>query len=64
MKIKVGDYVRTPRFLNVRIESVLLTEADLFEAGYTEPTHFDAPDYVVRGKSIGLNQMVFAAAHK
>lgn len=64
MEIKVGDYVRTPRFLNVRIENVFSSEEDMRKAGYTEPTHFVDPDYVVRGKSIGINRMVFAAAKK
>lgn len=65
-QINVGDVVRTPRFLNVTIKEVFKTEKALREAGYTEPTHFDEPDcpYRVCGKSVGPNQMEFAAARK
>lgn len=38
MKIKVGDYVRTPRFLEVRINEVFESEKEMRQAGYTEPT--------------------------
>lgn len=62
--MKAGDVVRTPRFLNVEIETVYLTVDDMRKAGYTEPTHYQDPDYEVCGKNIGLYQMVFAAAHK
>lgn len=64
--IKVGDSVRTPRFLNVKIEQVFTSERAMRESGFTETTHFDDPDcpYRVNGKSIGLNHMVFAAAPK
>ena len=64
MKVKVGDYVQTPRFCGVRIENVYLTDEDLRANGYTEPTHLYDPDIIVRGKSVGVNRMVFAAAHK
>ena len=64
MRIKVGDYVRTPRFCTVRVEQIFTTKEDMYAAGYREPTHFMDPNYVICGKSIGLNQMVFAAAHK
>ena len=62
-KVKVGDYIRTPRFLNVRIEEVFPNERACREAGYTEPTHYKG-DVVVLGKSIGWNRMVFAAAER
>lgn len=64
MEIKAGDWVRTSRFLNVRIEAVFLTEADARIAGYTEPTHYVDEEYTVLGKGLGQNLMVFAAAHK
>lgn len=62
--IHVGDYIRTPRFLGVRIEAVFDCEDTMRAAGYTEPTHYQDDDYVVLGKSVGLNHMSFAAAFK
>lgn len=62
--IHVGDYIRTPRFLSVKIEAVFDCEDAMRAAGYTEPTHFQDDDYVVLGKSLGFNRMSFAAAFK
>ena len=62
MKIKAGDWVRTPRFCNVKIERVYPSVTEMYEAGYTEPTHFHEDGCEVYGKSIGINRMVFAAA--
>lgn len=64
MEIKVNDWVRTPRFLNVQIEQIFTTEVEMRRNGFTEPTHFQDELFVICGKSTGLNQMVFAAAHK
>ena len=60
--MKVGDYVYTPRFCMVQIESIFLSEELLKEAGYTEPTYNRDDDYIIRGKSISINHMIFAAA--
>jgi hypothetical protein len=64
MEIKLGDKVKTPRFLSVRIvatfESVELAE----NCGFTEPTHFTDEDYHIRGKHIGENRMLFAAVKR
>ena len=60
--MKVGDYVFTPRFCMVRIESIFLSEKLLVDAGYTEPTYNRDDDYIIRGKNIGMNHMIFAAA--
>lgn len=63
--MKPGDYVRTPRFLNVRIEEVFDNMEEARDAGYTETTHYrDDPNYGILGKSIGLNRMKFAAFRK
>ena len=64
MKIKKGDYIRSPRFLNVRITEVYPSVAALEEAGFRETTHFQDPDYEVFGRSVGLNRMEFAAGKK
>lgn len=64
MKIVAGDYVRTPRFLSVKIEKVYPSAEKMYLDGFEEPTHFRDDDYEVCGKSIGLNRMEFAAAHK
>lgn len=62
--VKKGDYVRTPRFLMVRIEDVYDDERTMRKNGYTEPTHYWADDCVICGKSIGQNRMLFAACNK
>jgi hypothetical protein len=61
--MKKGDYVQTPRFLTVRISEVL-TEDEAITEGFTEPTHYEGVNYEIRGKSIDLNRMVFAAIKK
>lgn len=62
--MKKGERVMTPRFLTVKIEEIYETEKELKEAGYTEPTHLQDDNYVVRGKSLDLYHMQFAAAKK
>ena len=62
--MKKGDRVRTPRILWVTIQEVYENEADARESGYTEPTHYQSGVFGILGKSIGINQMVFAAFKK
>lgn len=63
-KIKNGDCIYTPRFLNVRIEKVYKTIENARNQGFTEPTHYENPYYEILGKSIGMNRMIFVAARK
>ena len=64
MSIKVGDYIRTPRFLDVKIMAVLTQERAL-SVGFTEPTHyFEDEHYNIRGYHLGLNRMCFGAVRK
>ena len=64
MKIQIGDMVRTPRFLTVKIramfESVELAEI----CGFTEGSDFRDEDYHVRGRHIEDNRMIFAAVKR
>lgn len=62
--MKKGDYVRTPRFLTVKIEEVYEKREVAILHGYTEPTHYQDEQYDILGKSIGLNHMVFAAVKR
>lgn len=62
--MKKGDYIKTPRFLTVRIEEVFENAATAREQGYTEPTHYDDDNYEISGKHIGTNRMIFAAIIK
>lgn len=57
-----GMSLRTPRFMTVTIDAVFTTAELMRQAGYTEPTHNKDRDFVIQGKSIGNNRMVFAAA--
>lgn len=61
MTIKQGDYVKTPRFLNVRIEKVFNNEAEARKEGYKEASHYEDERYKIEGKHIGENRMLFAA---
>ena len=60
--MKIGDYVRTPRFCTVRIKEIYTDKEAARQAGYTDPTYYrDASGVEVLGKSVDLNCMVFAA---
>jgi len=61
--MKAGDYAKTPRFLNVKIQEVFDSVRDMLANGYTEPTHYDG-EYAIQGKSTGINLMQFAAAKR
>jgi len=61
--MKIGDCVKTPRFLTVRIADIL-TMDEAAEQGYKEPTYYDDPDFNVLGKHSGENKMKFAAVWK
>ena len=62
--MKKGDYVYTPRFCNVMISEVYESSEKACSDGFTEPTHYTDEQWHVRGKSIGLNRMIFAAIKK
>lgn len=62
--MKTGDYVRTPRFLTVKISTMFCSENDAREHGFTEPTHYDNAVYDIFGKSCGENCMIFAGVIK
>lgn len=62
--MKKGDWVNTPRFLNVEIEDVFGNRESAVKSGYTEPTHYRSDEYDVLGKSLDMYHMIFAAAKK
>ena len=62
--MKKGDYIRTPRFMNVRIEKVFRSEDNARKAGFTEPTHYNDSSYGIYGKSVDQYKMLFAAFKK
>ena len=69
--ISIGDsihgmYKRSGlnKLFSVQIERVYRDEAEMRRDGYTEPTDYRDYEYVVCGKSTGLNRMVFAAARR
>ncbi len=64
MKIKVGDYVRTPRFLEVRINEVFENEKEMRQADYTEPTNYRNDEWDIGGKALDMYHMKFAACKK
>lgn len=62
--MKKGDYVKTPRFLTVKIQKVFRKMERAEKEGYTEPTHYRDSEYHIRGKHIGENRMIFAAVKR
>ena len=64
MTISKGDTIHTPRFLDVKIHKVFDSIFEMYAEGYTEPTHYINDTYVICGKSLGNNRMIFAAALK
>lgn len=62
--MKKGDWVNTPRFLNVEIDEVFESQEGAFKAGYKEPTYYQSDEYDVLGKSLDIYHMVFAAVKK
>jgi len=59
-----GDYIKTPRFLTVKIADVFEDIKTAREQGYKEPTYYDDENYEISGKHIGTNRMIFAAIKK
>lgn len=64
MNISLGDWIDTPRFCKVRIDAIFSDAKEAAQAGYTEPTHFQDSDWMVKGKSIDRYTMKFAAILK
>ncbi len=62
--MKKGDYIYTPRFCNVEIKKVFMSEENARKDGFVEPTYYKNSEYGVLGKNIGINRMVFAAFKK
>jgi|LSQX01.1.fsa_nt_gb hypothetical protein len=62
--MKKGDYVYTPRFCKVMISEVYESSDKACSDGFTEPTHYDDEHWHIRGKSTGINRMIFAAIKK
>jgi hypothetical protein len=63
-RILLGDTIRTPRFGEVAILAVFLSEEEARLSGYTETTHYSDAEYDIRGKHTGENKMQFAAIEK
>ena len=63
-EIKIGDKVKTPRFLTVRIAAMFESQVLAESCGFTEPTHYENEFYEIHGKSIGNNRMLFCAIVK
>jgi hypothetical protein len=61
--MQLNDKIRTPRFHTVRINAIM-TADDARELGYMEPTHYDDGEYIILGRHIETNRMVFAAVIK
>lgn len=61
--MRADDYVRTPRFCNVKIRETFASVKEMRRAGYTEPTYYQG-EYEVLGRSIDMYHMEFAAARK
>jgi len=61
VEIKIGDWVKTPRFCKVKISAILANNTQAREFGYTEGTDFQDENWSIKGRIIGENRMEFAA---
>lgn len=62
--LQVGDALDSPRFCWITLKEVFQTVEDMQAAGYTEPTYIDSDRWDIRGRSLSVNSMHFAAAPK
>lgn len=62
--MKVGDQVRTPRFLWVTIKEVFENEYEALKVGFDQPTYYEDSEWNVSGKVIDEYHMIFAAFKK
>ncbi len=62
--MELGKYVRTPRFCTVQISAIFENPEDAVKCGYVEPTHADIKGWDIKGKSLDIYHMEFAAIKK
>ena len=63
-KIELGAYVRTERFCTVTIDAIFADNEDAIKCGYTEPTYTKINGWEIKGKSLDMYHMRFAAIRK
>ena len=63
-KMELGAIVSTPRFCTVIISAIFEHAEDAIKCGYVEPTHTNMPDWEIKGKSLDMYHMEFAAIRK
>ncbi|MDD7516616.1 hypothetical protein [Ruminococcus flavefaciens] len=62
--MELGTRIVTPRFCTVTISAIFENPEDAVKCGYTEPTHAVLPEWDIKGKSIDMYHMEFAAIRK
>ena len=62
--LKKGDSLYSPRFCTIWLDEVFDSVEELRAAGFNEPTYFNNKRWEIRGKSIDMYHMLFAAAPK
>lgn len=62
--MELGTRIVTPRFCTVMISAIFENPEDAEKCGYTVPTHAVLPDWDIKGKSIDMYHMEFAAIKK
>lgn len=62
--MEIGKVIRTPRFCTVRISAIFENPEDARECGYVETTHTEMNGWDIKGKSIDMYHMEFAAIKK
>ena len=62
--MEIGKYVSTPRFCTVRISAIFENPEDAVKCGYVEPTHTNMDGWEIKGKSLDIYHMEFAAIKK
>ena len=60
MKPEINEYVKTLRFLDVRISAIFTKAEDARTLGFTEPTYYKG-DFEVLGRQYASDRMDFCA---
>lgn len=62
--MELGKKILTPRFCTVTISAIFENPDDAKKCGYIEPTHTDMKGWDIKGKSLDMYHMEFAAIKK
>ncbi len=62
--MELGTRISTPRFCTVTISAIFENKSDAIKCGYVEPTYAKIDGWDIKGKSVDMYHMEFAAIKK